>query len=401
MASTYIDTRTPAECRYDALKDGSAYFPQQPAADATETPTADIDALVTAELEAIWAQLYAGQEVPDLRAALAEVDDLDRPGAASLIRENVAHRLAGDLYAIGVSPAVPGYGGNSPARLCDAPSFTTNADGALFARLGGDDGEAAIYNPPQPVREIAHIHTFGLVVVTTTDELFIMTEAEYTDQGGRAYEDAKRNAELPMEDRAFAGIIGDMMDRVDVPYRAMAQAGLVLLAAAVDGVGPALKDGASEEETQQEIAARIYHAAYKQGEREGEDRAMESIIAMFHARAGRLSSTSPTGDARIDVKYTYRAPNGDLADEPIGPIACTDFTLGDGLTKTRIGTYGGEKPGIALIIGGNGINEMFGEIITLADLRQLRDNLSALLSDPRVLAACAEEETSTPQRKAA
>lgn len=93
---------------------------------------------------------------------------------------------------------------------------------------------------------------------------------------------------------------------------------------------------------------------------------------------------------QIEVAYAYRAPDGDLVDEPIGPIACTDFTLGDGLTKVLIGDYSGDKPGIELVIGGTCINDRIEQVITLADVRQLRDNLTALLSDPRVLAACAE-----------
>ena len=86
------------------------------------------------------------------------------------------------------------------------------------------------------------------------------------------------------EDRAFAGIISDMMDRVEAPHRAMAQAGLVLLAAAVDGVGPTLAADASREETQREMAARIYHAAYKQGYKKGSDEAFDSLEAALLAR---------------------------------------------------------------------------------------------------------------------
>jgi len=39
------------------------------------------------------------------------------------------------------------------------------------------------------------------------------------------------------------------------------------------------------------------------------------------------------------------------------------------------------------VVGGCGINEMIDEVLTLADIRQLRDNLDALLSDARVQAA--------------
>ena len=40
-----------------------------------------------------------------------------------------------------------------------------------------------------------------------------------------------------------------------------------------------------------------------------------------------------------------------------------------------------------LIIGGTCINEYLREVITLADVRTLRDNLTVLLDDPRVQAA--------------
>lgn len=62
----------------------------------------------------------------------------------------------------------------------------------------------------------------------------------------------------------------------------------------------------------------------------------------------------------------------------------TDYAAGDGLSKVVIGTYSKDKPGVELIIGGSAINERLDEVITLADARQLRDNLSALLADPRL-----------------
>ena len=64
----------------------------------------------------------------------------------------------------------------------------------------------------------------------------------------------------------------------------------------------------------------------------------------------------------------------------------TDFTIGEGLTKVLIGTYN-DKPGIELVIGGACINTYLHEVITLADVGQLRDNLTALLNDARLQAA--------------
>jgi hypothetical protein len=47
----------------------------------------------------------------------------------------------------------------------------------------------------------------------------------------------------------------------------------------------------------------------------------------------------------------------------------------------------GSKPGIELNIRDNAINQELADIWTLGDLRQLRDDLSALLADDRLLAA--------------
>ena len=65
----------------------------------------------------------------------------------------------------------------------------------------------------------------------------------------------------------------------------------------------------------------------------------------------------------------------------------TDFHAGAGLTGVMIGSYGSDKSGIELIIGGIALNQGLEEIITLDDVRQLRDNLTALLNDARLLAA--------------
>ena len=62
----------------------------------------------------------------------------------------------------------------------------------------------------------------------------------------------------------------------------------------------------------------------------------------------------------------------------------TDFTIGSGLTRVLLGNYDGKKPGIELLIGETCLNERLVEVITLADVQTLRDNLNALLADPRV-----------------
>jgi hypothetical protein len=79
----------------------------------------------------------------------------------------------------------------------------------------------------------------------------------------------------------------------------------------------------------------------------------------------------------------------------------TDFTTGDGLTGVLIGTYGSDKPGVELVIGGTNINERVDQVLTLADVRELRDNLTVLLEDARLIAACTRAEAGAPTVKQA
>lgn len=64
----------------------------------------------------------------------------------------------------------------------------------------------------------------------------------------------------------------------------------------------------------------------------------------------------------------------------------TDYMAGEGLTRVLVGSYGGDKAGVELSIGGHSLNEGLAQVITLADVRQLRDNLGAILCDARVQA---------------
>lgn len=75
--------------------------------------------------------------------------------------------------------------------------------------------------------------------------------------------------------------------------------------------------------------------------------------------------------------------------------------IGDRLTEALIGTYGGDKPGVELVIGGSPINERVEQVIALADVRRLRDNLTALLRDARLAGACVRAEAGAPVQKAA
>ena len=90
--------------------------------------------------------------------------------------------------------------------------------------------------------------------------------------------------------------------------------------------------------------------------------------------------------AEVVATPVWRQANGDLSWEAGVSIACFDYAIGEGLTRALIGTHDHDKEGIELIIGGNPINERVEEVITLADVRRLRDNLSTLLADPRVQA---------------
>lgn len=72
----------------------------------------------------------------------------------------------------------------------------------------------------------------------------------------------------------------------------------------------------------------------------------------------------------------------------------TNFEAGDGLTKVLVSPREWQNAiGVFLIIGGHSINDYLDEVITLADLRQLRDNLTALLADERLAAAAGEPPT--------
>ena len=88
--------------------------------------------------------------------------------------------------------------------------------------------------------------------------------------------------------------------------------------------------------------------------------------------------------AAIKVTPVYRQANGDLSWEAGVEVVGFDYTIGEGLTKVLIGVGGGVREGIELIIGGSALNQRLSEVITLADVRRLRDNLSALLTNPRV-----------------
>lgn len=103
---------------------------------------------------------------------------------------------------------------------------------------------------------------------------------------------------------------------------------------------------------------------------------LQTLLADPRVHAALHGATPPATPA-ITVT-TWQSEDG---------VSFTDFHTGAGLTRASIGTYGDDKPGLELVVGGNGINEMIDEVLTLADVRQLRDNLTALLEDTRLQAA--------------
>lgn len=104
-------------------------------------------------------------------------------------------------------------------------------------------------------------------------------------------------------------------------------------------------------------------------------------------------------DPRIQAALTRHGAGAPPAPLPAAPTVTantwqgeagtfyTDFSVGSGLTGVMVGTLGDDKRGIDLVIGGRDINPHTDEVLTMDDVRQLRDNLTALLNDARLLAA--------------
>ena len=111
----------------------------------------------------------------------------------------------------------------------------------------------------------------------------------------------------------------------------------------------------------------------------------EQLEAGLFATAAALDAGSSIEEIAVDVESTPAVIVTTWQGEVGTPY--TDFHAGAGLTGVMIGNYGSDKDGIELVIGGYPINEHLDEVLTLADERQLRDNLDALLSDARLLAA--------------
>src|SRR5262249_12967428 len=128
---------------------------------------------------------------------------------------------------------------------------------------------------PQRVHEVVRLNRRGLVVLDAETDVYVMTAAEFAERtGDDNAEDNARAAEIAarsIEDRVFAALITDYMDASKPTSGAMGQAGLILLTAACEGVGP--EDDGSDEAS----AAYTYRAAYEEGFSAGIDAAIAQI----------------------------------------------------------------------------------------------------------------------------
>ncbi len=110
----------------------------------------------------------------------------------------------------------------------------------------------------------------------TSGALYTATQLD----GGSSVEEIAADTQaaydkLEGNDKDFADIVNGMLAQVEPPYRAMAEAGLTLLATACVGAGPTVADNATEAEEDEEIKARIYHAAFTQGHNAGHEQGFE------------------------------------------------------------------------------------------------------------------------------
>ena len=110
------------------------------------------------------------------------------------------------------------------------------------------------------------------------------------------------------------------------------------------------------------------------------------------ALAAHFARRSETEDANASIAVLSGLPavnletwQGDEDDDEADTVY-TDFKAGTGLTEVMVGTYGGDKAGIELHINSIPLNVWKHEVITLADLAQIRDNITALLNDERLRA---------------
>jgi hypothetical protein len=133
------------------------------------------------------------------------------------------------------------------------------------------------------------------------------------------------------------------------------------------------------------------------------DEACEALFDLEHGKARSplfyelrtwIRETCDAEDADDDdTRCTYSETRaGILAERMESPDSCwIDFTIGEP-ARVLIGAHlsGPGASHIEVIIDGTPINERVDDVWVLADLRQLRDDLTALLNDERLVGACQE-----------
>jgi hypothetical protein len=128
---------------------------------------------------------------------------------------------------------------------------------------------------------------------------------------------------------------------------------------------------------------------------------VKHLEALIVAPAHPPTFPAPAAPAAPAIRIE-RLINDDTCDAArFGTEMGVDYSCGAGLTKALIGTGMESKLGIELIIGGSSVNSDIDQVLTLADVRELRDNLTALLGDARLVAACTRVEAGAPPKMAA
>lgn len=119
--------------------------------------------------------------------------------------------------------------------------------------------------------------------------------------------------------------------------------------------------------------ALLFQAAtglYQQGKADGERAILQEITnVVLDDQAAPAAPALPS----VHIRYT------EDTDGSSWPV----FTIGEGLIRVQICPED-QRDGVYLNIGHVGINDQLEDVITLADVARLRDNLTALLNDPRL-----------------
>jgi hypothetical protein len=210
------------------------------------------------------------------------VDGLELPSWAKL--------LSGQHVWTGIRSSPGAEEGGSTDGLTFTPKLSIQGDD-LFVQVMGhppttpaDRVEQRIYDAPQKVHEVVTLKRRGLVIMDTDEETIIMSHRECAEQEGfEMDEHAAAMERLPIEDRVFATVIRNYLAQVPDTHRAMAEAGLMLLAGASEGLGDALPADASDDAIDERGAQHIWQAAYNLGWKDGTTECIAELRAI-HAK---------------------------------------------------------------------------------------------------------------------